>query len=103
MFGGSACKCGVPKGVECTRCNGAGRIEMLEHCPRCGGNGREPEQKYGIIIPHAAPQSVIDALRNFVAAIEGYDETGVWPDNRTLLALARDGRAALQSDHSSNT
>jgi hypothetical protein len=27
---------------RCTRCNGNGRIEMLEHCPACKGSGFEP-------------------------------------------------------------
>jgi hypothetical protein len=27
---------------RCTRCKGNGRIEMLEHCPLCGGRGMEP-------------------------------------------------------------
>lgn len=29
---------------RCTRCRGNGRIEMLEHCPRCHGSGLEPIQ-----------------------------------------------------------
>lgn len=36
-----------------------------------------------------------EALQNFVAAIFGYQETGVWPDNQTLLELADCGRKAL--------
>lgn len=33
---------GLPETVECWRCRGNGRIEMLEHCPVCPGDGRLP-------------------------------------------------------------
>jgi protein gp37 len=29
---------------RCTRCRGNGRIEMLEHCPKCNGKGMSPRR-----------------------------------------------------------
>lgn len=56
----------------------------------------------GIIIPTRPPPGVVEALRNFVEAIEAYDKTGVWPDNYTLRKLADEGRHALNCGYSSN-
>lgn len=39
----------------------------------------------------------MEALQNFVAAIDGYGDTGVWPDNHTLRQLADAGRDALKN------
>lgn len=57
------------------------------------------EHKSGIIIPSGPPPGVVEALRNFVEAIEAYGETGVWPDNGTLRKLADEGREALNCGH----
>jgi hypothetical protein len=56
----------------------------------------------GIVIPTRPPPGVVEALRNFVEAIEAYGETGVWPDNYTLRRLADEGRDALKCGHSAN-
>lgn len=103
-FAGTPCECGVPKSGECKECNGNGRVQMLEHCPKCNGTGREyePMTVAGIIIPSKPPPCVVEALRNFVCAIERYDKDGVWPDNPTLRRLADEGREALNCGHSSN-
>ena len=101
MYAGTPCRYGVPKGGECKRCGGNGRVEMLEHCPACKGTGREYFVA-GIIIPDRPPPGVVEALRNFVDAIEEYDRSGVWPDNYTLRKLATEGREALNCGHSSN-
>lgn len=52
-----------------------------------------------IVIPASPPVGIVDALRNFVEAVEGYGETGVWPDNGTIWQLADKGRDALNCGH----
>lgn len=56
----------------------------------------------GIIIPQHPPPGIVEALRHFVEAIEGYGESGTWPDNGTLRRLADEGRDALNCGHSAN-
>lgn len=97
-FAGTPCRCGVPKGGECKRCGGNGRVEMLEHCPACKGTGREHSIAV-IIIPSRPPPGVVEALRNFVDSIEEYNRSGAWPDNGTLRRMADEGREALNCAH----
>lgn len=64
--------------------------------PHCG----DSEEVMDFIIPQHPPSDIVEALRNFVEAIEAYGETGVWPDNYTLRKLADEGREALNCGHS---
>lgn len=41
---------------------------------------------------------IAEALKHFVDAIYGYNETGVWPDNHTLRQLAEHGKRILRID-----
>lgn len=66
------------------------------------GSGSHDRLVSEIVIPSRPPPGVVEALRNFVEAIEAYGETGVWPDNGTLRRLADEGRDALNCGHSAN-
>ena len=50
----------------CKRCKGNGRIEMLEHCPKCFGNG--------YVKPHPEHACAFnDGRQNCKCYAEGYD------------------------------
>ena len=50
------------KWLKCFRCNGNGRVEMLEHCPVCGGIGDVPNRKNVILSTYVETQNDIDRL-----------------------------------------
>lgn len=59
-------------------------------CSMCAPRGERSETR-------EAELAIIYALRNFVDGIEGYRETGVWPDNGQLRQWADEGAKALES------
>lgn len=75
-----------------------GLKSTLNVCASCGGlYSTNPNEGFAgtPCMCGAPPTSVVQALRNFVDGIYGYEETGTWPDNYTLRKWAEEGREAL--------